>query len=42
MHQIANPYQHNRVMTASPEGLLVMLCDGAIRFVSQARDVPGP
>jgi flagellar secretion chaperone FliS len=33
MHQ----YQNNSVMTASPEKILIMLYDGAIRFVRQAR-----
>lgn len=37
-----NPYQNvyfqNQVQTASPEQLLVMLYDGAIRFLRQARE----
>ncbi len=33
MHQ----YQNNSVMTASPEKILIMLYDGAIRFVRQSK-----
>ncbi len=33
-----NPYLRNAVMTARPEQLQLMLYDGAIRFVSQARE----
>jgi len=33
MHQ----YQNNSVLTASPEKILIMLYDGAIRFVRQSR-----
>ena len=34
--QAAATYQRNAVMTASPEKLVVMLYDGAIRFLFQA------
>ncbi len=37
MNQAVNPYQQTQVITASPENILIMLYDGAIRFVSQAR-----
>ncbi|MFK5927065.1 MAG: flagellar export chaperone FliS, partial [Desulfuromusa sp.] len=30
-------YRNNQVMTASPEQILIMLYDGAIRFVRQAK-----
>jgi len=33
-----NPYLRDAVLTASPEQLHLMLYDGAIRFVTQARD----
>ena len=32
----ANPYLQSKVMTASPEELVLMLYDGAIRFMNQA------
>ncbi|SDY61218.1 flagellar export chaperone FliS [Tindallia californiensis] len=32
----ANPYLQSQVMTASPQELVVMLYDGAIRFINQA------
>ena len=37
MNAYSNQYQNNQVMTASPEQILIMLYDGAIRFVRQAR-----
>ena len=37
MNAYMNQYQNNSVMTASPEQILIMLYDGAIRFVRQAR-----
>jgi flagellar protein FliS len=37
MNAYLNQYQNNSVMTASPEKVLIMLYDGAIRFVRQAR-----
>lgn len=37
MNAYSNHYQNNQVMTASPEQLLIMLYDGAIRFVRQAK-----
>jgi len=37
MNAYMNQYQNNQVMTASPEQILIMLYDGAIRFVRQAR-----
>ena len=36
MNQSANPYHSNQVVTASAEQILLMLYDGAIRFVRQA------
>lgn len=36
MNAYLNQYQNNQVMTASPEQILIMLYDGAIRFVRQA------
>lgn len=36
MNQSANPYHSSQVMTASAEQILLMLYDGAIRFVRQA------
>ncbi|MDW7645470.1 MAG: flagellar export chaperone FliS [Desulfuromonadales bacterium] len=36
MNAYMNQYQNNQVSTATPEQLLVMLYDGAIRFVRQA------
>lgn len=38
MNPYMNQYQNNMVKTASPEQLLIMLYDGAIRFVRQARE----
>lgn len=37
MNAYSNSYQNNQVMTASPEQILIMLYDGAIRFVRQAK-----
>ncbi len=37
MNAYSNQYRNNQVMTASPEQILIMLYDGAIRFVRQAR-----
>jgi len=37
MNAYMNQYQNNSVMTASPEQILIMLYDGAIRFVRQAK-----
>ncbi len=37
MNAYMNQYKNNQVVTASPEKLLIMLYDGAIRFVRQAR-----
>jgi flagellar secretion chaperone FliS len=37
MNAYMNHYQNNSVLTASREQILVMLYDGAIRFVRQAR-----
>jgi flagellar protein FliS len=37
MNAYMNQYQNNQVTTASPEQILIMLYDGAIRFVRQAR-----
>jgi flagellar secretion chaperone FliS len=37
MNAYMNQYQSNSVLTASREQLLIMLYDGAIRFVRQAR-----
>lgn len=36
MNAYSNQYHNNQVMTASPEQILIMLYDGAIRFVRQA------
>jgi flagellar protein FliS len=36
MNAYANQYQRNQVLNASPEQILVMLYDGAIRFSRQA------
>jgi flagellar protein FliS len=38
MNAYFNQYQNNQVTTASPEQLLIMLYDGAIRFVRQAAE----
>jgi flagellar protein FliS len=38
MNRAVNPYQQTQVTTATPERLLIMLYDGAIRFVSLARE----
>jgi flagellar protein FliS len=38
MNAYFNRYQSNQVTTASPEQLLIMLYDGAIRFVRQATE----
>ena len=37
MNVYSNHYRNNQVLTASPEQLLIMLYDGAIRFVRQAK-----
>ncbi len=37
MNAYLNHYQQNQVVTASPEQILIMLYDGAIRFVRQAQ-----
>jgi len=37
MNAYSNQYRNNQILTASPEQLLIMLYDGAIRFVRQAR-----
>ncbi len=37
MNAYLNSYQQNQVVTASPEQILIMLYDGAIRFVRQAQ-----
>ncbi len=37
MNAYSNHYKNNQVLTASPEQILIMLFDGAIRFVRQAR-----
>lgn len=37
MNAYMNQYQDNSIMTASREQILIMLYDGAIRFVRQAR-----
>jgi flagellar protein FliS len=37
MNAYSNHYQNNQVMTASPEQILIMLYDGAIRFVRQGK-----
>ena len=36
MNAYSNQYRSNQIMTASPEQILIMLYDGAIRFVRQA------
>ncbi len=36
MNAYSNHYKNNQVLTASPEQILIMLFDGAIRFVRQA------
>ena len=36
MNAYMNQYQNNQILSASPEQLLVMLYDGAIRFCRQA------
>ncbi len=35
-NQYQKQYQHNQIFTASPEQILIMLYDGAIRFCRQA------
>ena len=37
MNAYMNQYQNNQVLNASPERILIMLYDGAIRFVRQAK-----
>lgn len=47
MNPYTNQYQNNHIMTASPEQILLMLYDGAIRFATMAEkclaeeDMPG-
>jgi len=36
MNPYMNQYQHNQIMTASQEQILIMLYDGAIKFCRQA------
>ena len=36
MNAYMNQYQNNQIQTASPEKILIMLYDGAIRFTRQA------
>ncbi|MBU1233932.1 MAG: flagellar export chaperone FliS, partial [Proteobacteria bacterium] len=36
MNPYMNQYQNNQIQTASPEKILIMLYDGAIRFTRQA------
>lgn len=36
MNPYTNQYQHNQISTASPEQILLMLYDGAIRFLRRA------
>ncbi len=38
MNAYMNQYQSNQVTTATPEQVLIMLYDGAIRFVRQAKE----
>ncbi|GFO59043.1 flagellar protein FliS [Geomonas silvestris] len=38
MYAAVNQYQNMQVTTASPEGILLMLCDGAVKFSRQALD----
>lgn len=38
MNAYMNQYQNNHILTASPEQILIMLYDGAIRFVRQAKE----
>ena len=37
MNAYSNSYRNNQVMTASPEQILIMLYDGAIRFVRRGK-----
>ncbi|SHJ68399.1 flagellar protein FliS [Malonomonas rubra DSM 5091] len=37
MNAYLNHYQNNQILTASPEQILIMLYDGAIRFVKGAK-----
>ncbi len=37
MNAYMNQYQNNQILTASPEQVLIILYDGAIRFVRQAQ-----
>ncbi len=37
MNAYSNHYRNNQILTASPERILIMLYDGAVRFVRQAR-----
>jgi len=37
MNPYLNQYQNNHILTASPEQILIMLYDGAIRFAGQAQ-----
>ena len=36
MNAYANQYQHNSILSASPEQILIMLYDGSVRFCRQA------
>lgn len=38
MHPSLNPYQNTQITTASPEKILVMLYDGAIKFTLLAQE----
>ena len=38
MNAYSNNYHNNQVMTASSEQILIMLYDGAIRFIRQAKN----
>ncbi|PLX84341.1 MAG: flagellar export chaperone FliS [Desulfuromonas sp.] len=38
MNAFLNQYQNNQVSTASPERILIMLYDGAIRFANRAKE----
>jgi len=38
MNAYLNQYQNNMITTASPEQILIMLYDGALRFVRQAEE----
>lgn len=38
MHNLVKAYQRVRITTAAPEGLVVMLCEGLVRFTASAAD----